>query len=214
MSKTKNGKRFHLLLYEHVVGRYRRPALALAVLLLGLWYPVSLDLLTWPRPPADAWLLSGGLVSLAFWLFAWLGPRFAYVQPREDHLRLQTPIYRLKISYRRIQDTRPIDLAKLFPPDSLPRAGRRTLEPFFGHTALGIDLRGMPLPPLLLRLFLSRFLFAPDLEGFVLLVDDWMQLSRQISVRTDAWRAAHQQRRRGPGIGAADTLRPEEDQER
>jgi hypothetical protein len=47
------------------VSRYRRPGILLALLQLGLWYPVSLDLLAWPKPPVNAWLLAGGSVSAA-----------------------------------------------------------------------------------------------------------------------------------------------------
>ena len=197
------GDRFPLLLYRRAATRHRRTALALAVMLLGLWLLVSRGLTTWPRPPADAWLLAGGFVSLAYWLFTLLGPGLAYVQPRQDHLRLQTPIYRLKISYRRLRATRPVDLARTYPPSSLPSADRSLLAPFFGRTALGIDLDELPLPRGLLRLFLSRFFFAPDQIGLLVIVDDWMALSQQLGVRVDSWRQARQERprRQGPHAG-------------
>ncbi|MEW6569492.1 MAG: hypothetical protein AB1449_15280 [Chloroflexota bacterium] len=203
------GDRFHLLIYRQAVRRYRGPGLLLSLTLLGLWYPVSLDLLTWPRPPADAWLLAGGLVSLAFTLLAWLGPRWAYAQARPDHLRLQTPIYRMKVSYRRILGTRPIDVGKMFPLASLPRSQQHLIAPYHGRTALGVDLRGLPLSPFVLRLFFSRFLFATDHIGLILVVDDWMALGRQLVSRIDSWRAANQPRGRGPGIGAAAILEEE-----
>lgn len=187
MAELKPGDRFPLLLYHFAVSRYRRPAMLLALLLLGLWYPVSLDLLPWPKPPSDAWLLAGGAVSVAFWLFALIGPRLAYVQPREDHLRLQTPIYRLKVSYRRILNTRAAELAKIFPPSSVSSGKRRLLLPFYGRTAVGVDLEGYPLHPMLMRLFLHALFFAPDRTGLILIVADWMRLSNQLSDRLQAW---------------------------
>ncbi len=205
------GDRFPLLIYRQAIRRYRGPGLLLTLALLGLWLPVSLDRLPWPRPPADNWLLAGGLVSLAFTLLAWVGPRWAYAQARQDHLRVQTPIYRMKVSYRRILGTRPIDVGKMFPPSTLPRLQRELITPFLGHTALGVDLRGLPLSPFLLRLFFSRLLFAPDQQGLVLLVDDWMAFGRQLVSRLDAWRTANQPRSRGPGIGASAILEAEEE---
>lgn len=211
MAQRRVGRRHRLLLYGHVMSRYRRRALLLALLLLGLWYPVSLGLLWWPRPPADAWLLAGGAVAAAAWLFTWLGPRLAYVQPRQDHLRLQTPIYRLKISYRRIQNVRPVHLARTFPPERVPRSHRRLLEPFYGATALGVDLHGYPLPPLLLRLFLHPLFLAPDRTGLVLIVADWMALSQDLASRLDAWRTARTERGQAPISDAARILQAEEE---
>jgi hypothetical protein len=194
MSDLTPGDRYQLLLYHFAVSRYRRPAMLLALLLLGLWYPVSLDMLPWPRPPADGWLLAGGFVSAAFFFFAWLGPRLAYVQPRENHLRLQTPIYRLKVSYRRILDTRAVELPKLLPPSSLPAGRRRLVMPFLDRTALVVDLDGYPLPTWLMRFFLHALFFSPDRTGLVLIVADWMGLSNQLVDRIEAWRASRQRR--------------------
>jgi len=207
MSTQDVGDRFRLLLYQRWLSRYRQPTITLAVLLLGLWYPVSKNYLYWPPPTAAPWLMAGGLISLAFWLFTLLGSRLAYAQPREDHLRLQTPIYRLNVSYRRIHNTRPINLAKMFPPPTVRRANRWLLRPFFGATALGVDVQGWPLSPTVLRLFFNRFFFAADQPSFVLLVEDWMALSNQLSSRMDAWRGTRHERPRGPGIDAADILR-------
>ena len=202
MAKPDRGGRFPLLLYRRLIARYRTPTFLLAVLQLGLWYPVSAGWLDWPRPPDDAWLLAGGAVSLAVYLIVLVTPSLAYVQARPDHLRIQTPLYRLKISYRRIHNTRPVDFARTFPPSSLRGGERKLLAPFFGKTALGLDLHALPLSRLALRLYFSRFLFAPDQPGLILLVNDWMGLSRQISTIGEQWRASAQTRGRGTGVGA------------
>ena len=80
------------------------------------------------------------------------------------------------------------------------------MKPFLGATALAIDLRGWPLPTWLLRLFLSRYMLANDQIGFVLLIEDWMRLSTQLTSLLGNWRASRQQRPPRPGIGVSDLL--------
>jgi hypothetical protein len=202
------GDRFPLLLYHQAMRPYRRLATLLAILLLGLWLPVRMQWVTWPQPPADRWLLAGGLVSLAFALFATFSPRFAYVQPMGDHLRLSTPIARVVVSYRRVESTRPVDLAKAFPRPLLRGGDHRLLAPFARKTALGVDLYALPVRPLLIRLFFHRLMLSPDKTGFIFIVPDWIELSRQLSSRLDAWRTAQQSRPRQRGVTtAADLLR-------
>jgi hypothetical protein len=210
MAKEDQGDRFPLLLYRRAIGRYRTPTFLLAVLLLGLWYPVSVGWLIWPQPPDATWLLVGGITSLVVYLIVLIAPSMAYVQARNDHLRIQTPLYRLRVSYRRIQNSRPVDLARMWPPSTLGRGQRNLLAPFFRMTALGLDLRGLPLGNLARRLFFSRFLFAPDQTGLVLIVRDWMALSRQIATIGEKARAAAQPRGRGVGVGASAILDDEE----
>lgn len=201
------GDRFPLLLYRHIIGRRRWVTFWLAAALLGLWYLVSRGLLAWPQPPADQWLLAGGIVALAEWLFAWIGPRLAFVQAMPDHLYLRTPVLRLRVSYRRIESTRPVDFGKVFPREAIRPADRRLLAPFAGVTCLGVVLFSLPLRPSILRLFLSPYMLAPDHPGFLLVVPGWLDLSHQFSTRLDTWRAAQQSRLAGPGLGASDILR-------
>jgi hypothetical protein len=209
------GNRFPLLLYHHAIRPRRRAAALLAILLLGLWYPVSMRMVAWPQPPAGRWLLAGGLVSLAFALFAAVSPRFAYVQPMQDHLRLSTPIARIVVSYRRIESTRPVDVAKAFPRASLAGSERRLLAPFAGKTALGVDLYSLPVRPFLMRLFFHRLMLSPDKTGVIFIVPDWIELSRQLSSRLDAWRTSQQSRPRQPGASmASDLLREPRDNSR
>jgi hypothetical protein len=207
MSDQSRGDRFRLLLYERRIKRFRQPAFTLALLFWVLWFLVKGNFLDWPPPPNAPWLMAGGLVALIFWLLTLIAPSMAYAQPMVDHLRLQTPIYRLKISYRRINNTRPIDFAKTFPPSVVKRSDRWLLRPFFGATALGVDVSDWPLNPNVLKLFFSRYFLAPDQPSFVILVQDWMVLSNQLSSMIDAWRGVSRERSRSPGIGVADILR-------
>ncbi|MCJ7823591.1 MAG: hypothetical protein MUP44_01695 [Anaerolineales bacterium] len=206
MGKKQRGDRYHLLLYKNIVGRHARKALLLSFLFLALWFLVDRDYAYRLERSTQPWLFAGGLVTFAYWLFARFGPGLAYAQAHHDHLRLQTPIFRLNISYRRIINTRPVVFGKLFPPEKMPRRDRHPMKPFLGVTALGIDLRGLPLPTWLLRLFLSRYMLANDQIGFVLIIEDWMRFSNQLTSLLGEWRASRQHRPPNAGIGVSDFL--------
>ena len=205
MSKQRS-PRFQLLLYQHVLGRLRSKVFYIGVLLLGLWLLGVAGFTSWPAPPLDRWLLMIGLLAMLFWLISGIATNLAYVQPRSNHLRLQTPLYRVKISYRRIESTRPVDLARMFPPKEVSGGTRNTLKPFYPQTALGVDLRAWPINPRLLKIFFHPTMIAPDRPGFILIVKDWMKLSNQIAAATEAQRKASQVSDPTARIGAADIL--------
>lgn len=183
-------KRHPLLIYRKSMAPYPGKFLILAALLLGLW---SLERLGWTRPLtafAETWLAAAGGLTLVGWAFTRLAPRLAYVEARPDHLRLRVPLYRLDISYRRILSSRPVEFSRLFPPEEAPRSRRRLLKAFQGSTALALDLRGWPLPPWLLHIFLGPYALTPGQPGLVLLVEDWMRLGNQIADRMEVFRAS------------------------
>lgn len=207
MSKRADiGGRFRLRLYERMMARYRTSALLLGILLLALWTMLHFEIVTWPSASNAPWVLAGGLVSAAYAFFAWVGPLTSYVQPRVNHLRIQTPIYRLNISYRRIHSVRPVDFTKTFQPNRQPRRDRKVLRAFSGNTAVGIDLHAWPFKRRVLQLFLSRYNLAPDRPGLIFLADDWIHLSNEISARIDDNRTDHIERPKSPGFSAADIL--------
>lgn len=189
-----------------MMARYRLPALLLAILLLALWISLRAGIVKWPDQSEAPWVLAGGLVSAAYTFFAWIGPLTSYVQPRNDHLRVQTPIYRLNISYRRVDGVRPVDFTKTFPPKLQPRRDRKVLRAFSGSTAVGIDLRSWPLRRWILRLFLSRYNLAPDRPGLIFLARDRIQVSNQITARIDNYRTGRIERPGSSGFSAADIL--------
>lgn len=191
--KPSVGDRFGLLLYRAVLDRFRWPLGWLATLLAGLWALASLGWVRWPAPRHGPWLFSAALVAAACWLILTIARRLAYVQPRRDHLRLQTPFLRLNISYQRIDHTRPLQVSKAYPATELSAAERRFLQPLMGMTALAVDLQGLPLPAWLLRLFLHRRFFTPDRVGLILIVSEWMSLSEQISDHMETRRNDRQQ---------------------
>ncbi|MBN2554903.1 MAG: hypothetical protein JXA97_03100 [Anaerolineales bacterium] len=211
MPASSIGERYPLLLYQHLVTCYRLPALLLAVFLLGVAALLNENIVTMPQEDAFGWLLAGGTVSLAVWILTRIAPALAYAQPREDHLRIQTPIYRLKISYRRIHGTRPVEVGKVFFQGKLRQRETRALRSFFGDTALMVDLIGWPLPPLAMRFFLHRYMLSPDQPGLVLITKDWMALSKQLSSLIDLYQIKRRPKARGAGTGASDLLQDLED---
>lgn len=202
------GRRYRLRLYQGMMARYRNPALLLAILLLALWIMLRNGWVSWPSASSAPWALAGGLVSAAYAVFAWVGPLTSYVQPRHNHVRIQTPIYRLNVSYRRLVNVRPVDFTKTFPPNLQPRRDRKVLRQFSGRTAVGIDMHAWPFRRWVLKLFLSRYNLAPDRPGLIFLADDWIQLSNQLTAHVDAHRTSQIERPGTPGISVADILNP------
>ena len=199
--KRRHGDRFRLILYRRMIGRHRWTVFLIAITFFGSWYLINSQQLHWVPPVSPDLLLIAGAITLCYWIFTLLGPLLAYTQARETHLRLQTPFYRLTIPYRHIRSVRPVEIRKAFSPSSLNGLQRRFLGPFFNRTAVAVDLQDLPRPSPMLRLYFHKFLFAPDSPGFVLLVDNWIALSHQLSNRIDAWRMQHS---RSPRSGASD----------
>lgn len=191
MAKQRQKKRFPLLLYKRLIGRQRIPSLLLSVILLGLWYGVSTESLDWPTPIIADLMLPAGLLSLGFLVFTLIGPPQAFAQPLDDHLRLQTPIFRIKIRYDQILNTRPVKMGRVFPPTSLTIGRRHFLSKYLGHTGLSLDLKEQPRFKIFLLLFFHPFTFSPDAPGFIILVEDWIALSHLLSTKIDSWRTRH-----------------------
>jgi hypothetical protein len=205
-SKKTHPHRFRLLYYERVMSRIRTPSLILAVLCLALWFGIRSQWLSWPSANKSYLLLSSGVFFMGFWIFTWLSPILTYVQILDDHLRMQTPFYHIKIPYKHIHNTRPVEIQKLFPPSRISSSQQEFLKPFYGLTALAVDLQDLPPPNFILRLFFHRFTFSPDALAIVLLVDNWLGLSYQLSSRVDAWRMAHSTHPTRGASDAADIL--------
>ena len=74
-----------------------------------------------------------------------------------------------------------------WPAEKASWAQRNFLEPFYGKTVLVVELKGFPLSPGLLKLFLPDSMFARTTTGLVLMVPDWMQLSTDIDTFRGTW---------------------------
>lgn len=194
MPSTKAGTRHPLILYRHFWSRIWKATLILAVFLVGIWATAEyfqVDLLGLQARP---WVLLGALASLLFTLVALLARRLSYVQVRSDHLRVVTPFFPVRFSFRRVIASRASGLIQVFPPQDSNWARRRFLDPYYGHTVIIVEFKGTPMPPSILRAFLSGYVFLDKPPRVVLVVEDWMKLSTELDSFMGAWRQeiAHQ----------------------
>jgi len=135
------------------------------------------------------WQLFAGIGVLAIFvgIFFLIIKQIAYLQPFPGYLKLVTPFIRINISYKRIHKTTTVEMRQLFPPKSMPGWVRNEIfQPLASQTAIVLELKGYPISPTILRLFLSRFFFRDKkTTHLVILVKDWMRLSSEIdSFRT------------------------------
>lgn len=195
----KSGARYALLLYRRTMDRIWKNTLVLGAILMALWFLPLLPDRSLGWISSKDLLLAGAIVVLALCAFAFLGRSMTYVQPMYDHLRLVTPFLRLNVSYRRITSTHPVMMQQLFPPQASGWAQRRFLEPFYGRTAILIELAGYPLNPTLLKLFLPAQMFSPRSTGLLILVSDWMQFSTEFDTLLGNWLQSQKNRPQNPG---------------
>jgi hypothetical protein len=195
MKLRKPGKRHPLLIYRRAMDRLWQETLILGLILGFLWWQISYAADPLIETEQSPWLLAGSAVALGYTGFALIARRTAYVQTKPNHLVVITPFIRLKIAYRRVHNVRLGNFSALFPPRETGWASRRFLAPFYGQTAVVVDLAGYPLNPHLLRLFFPRQMFVPGTSGFVFLVSDWMAFSLELDSSLEAWRHAQTPRR-------------------
>jgi hypothetical protein len=125
----------------------------------------------------------------------------AWVQCRLGHLRIQTPIYPLAVSYSRIKIVRPTTFAQVFDPAKEKPGRREWLRPYWGMTSIVVEISKFPLPEFWLRLWFDRYMLPPNHTGFVFLVDDWMTFSRQLEEFRNEWELQRADRRRQDTYG-------------
>ena len=199
MRSRKAGSRHTILLYKRVMDRLWVYTLSLGLLLLGLWGWGWFSPAVLIEAQNNAWLSAGAGTLLGFTLFAFFGRKMAYVQARANHLRLVTPFLRLNIAYQRIRSVHPANFQQLYPPSGARWAEKRLLEPFYGKTAVVIELNDYPIPPFFLRLFLAPQMFPKSGKGLVLLLPDWMAFSTEIDTFRSSQSAPSWQQGRVPG---------------
>lgn len=174
---AKPSKRFPLLVYRALARRWFGPALWMIPAGVLLWWVASRFSGLATRYAPLALVISG--VGTLIALYALLARR-AGVRCFSDHFTIYTPLYPVAFAYRRIQTTRPTELDTIFPQQKEKGARRRLYQGLWHKTALVVDLKGYPLPRWWLKLWLSPYLFSPQKTGLVLLVEEWMALSRQL----------------------------------
>jgi hypothetical protein len=187
--KKKNRKpsRHTLLLNKRMMDRLLLPSFVLGLLLGLIWWWSNFMDTTIIENGNNAWIAVSAFVALSFTLLAFVTRRMAYVQAYNTHLRIVTPFLRLNISYKRIRNTHPADFHQLFPANRASWAQTRFLAPFYGMTAVIVEMHSFPISPKLLRLFLPSQMFSKNAEGLVLLVPEWMKLSTDIDTYRGVW---------------------------
>jgi hypothetical protein len=192
--RRRSGKRFRLLIYERMWQRWAWPCTLIVPASLALWWSAPrIPILYAPFRPLA---LVPAFVSLVILAYIYLARRLAWVQCRPKHLRIQTPFCPLVVSYSRIKEARPQTLAQIFVPAKEKKARRRWLRPYWHKTVLVVELSEYPVGKVWLRLWFSPYLLAPDVTGFVFLVEDWMALSHQLDDFRSAWEMRRAARRR------------------
>jgi hypothetical protein len=190
----KRVSRFRLLVYERMWQRWAWPCILIMPTSVALWWFAPVIPIIYA--PLQILTLVPALVSLVILAYAYLARRMAWVQCQPDHLRIQTPIYPLVISYGRIKNVRPNTFYKIYSPNEQKAARRRWLEPYWGKTALVVELSKYPFSKTWLRLWFSPYLLATDATGFVFLVEDWMAFSRQLDTSRADWAMRRSTRRK------------------
>lgn len=181
---ARGGHKYPLIVYRHLLNRWWTPMFAIGLVMFLLAYaeysdPVGRILGRWQ-------FLGGiGVLAILTGIFFLVIRQIAYVQPFRSYLKVVTPFLRFNISYKRILKTTTVEMYQLFPPKSMSGWMRDIFEPLAAQTALVIELKSHPLPPWVLRMFLSRFFFKDKTPHLVILVKDWLRLSTEIdSFRT------------------------------
>ena len=190
MAKKKSGKRQPLLFYHRTMGRLWRITFVLGLVLAVTWgWRLVNTTGVYYIIGTDSWLLLGAILAFGLSFFAFFSRFLAFVQAHARHLHISTPFLRLNVSYQRILSVRPLLVQQIFPKDELKWAQRNYLEPFFGKTALIVEITEYPMNPALLKIFLPPQMFSKQVTGFVLLVPDWMQFTTEL----DSYRGSFQQ---------------------
>ena len=174
------GTKVPLIVYKHLLGRWWSGVVGLGVAMLGLAYTEYIQPLGKFLPWRWQLFAAIGGLTIAGGFFLLIIRQFAYIQAFPDHFKLVTPFLRLNISYKRLQKTTTTEMRQLFPRKSMSGWMWDIFEPLANKTALVIELKGYPISPAILRMFLSRFFFKDKTPHFVILIRDWMKFSSEL----------------------------------
>ncbi|MCA9923911.1 MAG: hypothetical protein KC421_16150 [Anaerolineales bacterium] len=186
-------KKHRLLIYDVLSRRLRFKLLALwlALVVVGL-----VDLFY--RPILGAfwyvlWLVV--LLVILFWVYyTFFLPRAWFVIAPES-LLLQTPAGEVRISYGRIDNVTSSHMAQHYALKELKRRDRVLAKPHFKQTCALLEMNSIPDALEKKRNQLPRILFSKRRKGLLLLVEDWIQLSRDVEVARANWRDTRKAKR-------------------
>ena len=179
--KKSGGERFPLLIYKPLGLRWRSLGILLAVLSLVLWwYAPQLLRPSVGLTPLRHLALLPVFTGIVLTVYGLAARRMAYVRCYPKYMRIQTPFFPLAVSYKRVNSVRPVQLSNLFDSAKEKAARRSWPRAYWNMTAVAVELKSYPVSERWIRLWFDRYLFLPDMTGFVFLVDDWMGLSNKV----------------------------------
>ena len=177
---ARGGTKFPLIVYQHLLGRWWTPMIAMGLGLFGIAYGQYMEPLGRFLPMRWLPFVVIGVLSILVGIFFLIIRQIAYVQAFPTYLKFVTPFLRLNISYKRIHKTTTAEMRQLFPPQGMSGWMRDIFAPLASQTAVVIELKGYPVSPTILRMFLSKFFFKDKSPHFVILVKDWMKFSNEL----------------------------------
>ncbi|OGO33587.1 MAG: hypothetical protein A2Z16_08790 [Chloroflexi bacterium RBG_16_54_18] len=187
MKTLQTGKKQSLLMYRRTVDRLFFATLLLGLLLMAVWFFPLLGGVGFISQGTQSIISVSAVVVLTLSMFSYLARFRAYVQVKQSHLSVVTPLIHLNISFQRLRSAHPALIQQLFPARESSWARRSFLRPFYGKTAIVVELKGYPLNPALLRLFFTKEMFFPQNKGFVILIPDWMKFSTELDSMHGKW---------------------------
>ena len=177
---ARGGTRFPLIVYQHFLNRWWTPMFAMGLGLFGVAYGQYLEPLGPFLPLTWMPFVAIGAVAILIGFFFLLIRHVAYAQVFPGYLRFVTPFLRFNISAKRIRKITTSEMGQLFPPAGMSNWIKDIFSPLARETALVLELKGYPIAPIILRMFLARFFFKDKTPHIVILVKDWMKLSAEL----------------------------------
>lgn len=185
-----------LLIYYNLSKRYHGSGMCLLFLGIMLIIPYFLEDLNneWIDEKNAAIL---GAVSvfagLGLWWIARRARRNAYIQCRPDLMVVQTPFFRAMVSYRRIRQSRSVQVLKVFSREELRGVHKPLMQPLMPMTAVEVLVNSWPAPKRRLRRFMGKYLFSARDDAWFFIVPDYNALIRQLDVAMQRKLEAQQQ---------------------
>ncbi len=166
--------------------RGRLLLLGLALLILGLvdifWQPIL----------GDFWFL----IWIALAVVAALWVYYAFIMRRAglflypSHFILRGPSKSVKVSYGRIHSITTTQPAQHFQLSELNRQERTLVKPYYKQTCVFVGLSSFPKSLKNRNRWFPRSLFGFRERGILLIVADWLTLSRNLEDARQRWREA------------------------
>ncbi len=177
---TKN--KHQLLIFEQLSRQLRTKLLLVWIFLLGLLI-VNLIVPFLGSFVIGLWITIP-LVLLWWAYYAFVVPR-AWIEVKGKHLLVKLPMQEIRISYGRIDNIIATKMSEHFGFDELSGREQAILAPYFKQTCAMMKLTSAP--PKLNKKSLPWYFFTPHDKGILLIVPNWMALSRQIETARTRW---------------------------